>query len=65
MSSASPRRFNGVPATISVRIASSVSTVSSALVAIDPTAIALTRTFGARSAAMSRVMWVSAALAVP
>ena len=44
---------------------SSVSTVSSALVAIEPTAIALTRIFGARSAAMSRVMCVSAAFAVP
>ena len=65
MSSGSPSRFTGVRLTISLRIAVVVSTVSSAEVATEPTAIPLTRIFGARSAAMSRVMWLSAALAVP
>ena len=60
-----PSRFTGVRRTISSWISWLSSTISSALVATEPTAIALTRTFGARSAAISRVMCVSAAFAVP
>ena len=65
MSSGSPRRRSGVLASIAVRSPSSVRTMSSALVAVEPTAIALTRMRGAHSVAISRVRWVSAALAVP
>ena len=65
MSSASPRRRIGVFATISSCSGSLVTTMSSALVAIEPGATPLTRTLGAQSAASRRVMCASAALAVP
>ena len=65
MSSGSPNILSGVPSIMALRMTSSVSTVSSADVATDPTAMAFTRTRGARSAASSRVMWVSAPFAVP
>ena len=42
-----------------------VSTVSRAEVAVEPTAMAFTRIFGARSSARSFVKWVMAPLAVP
>ena len=65
MSSGRPSRRRGVASSMAVRSASSVSTVSSAEVAIEPVAIPLTRMCGARSAAMSRVRWLRAAFAVP
>ena len=65
MSSTSPNRLSGVRSTISVRSSSMVSTTSRAEVATEPTAIPFTRTRGARSAAISRVRWARAALAVP
>jgi hypothetical protein len=52
-------------ATISSCSGSLLTTMSSALVAIEPGATPLTRTLGAQSAASNRVMWASAALAVP
>jgi len=55
----------GVLPIISLRRLSSVSTTSSADVATDPTAMALTRTRGAQSAAINLVMCASAAFAVP
>jgi hypothetical protein len=48
-----------------VRSPSSCRTMSSADVAIEPTAMALTRIFGARSWAASRVQCDRPALAVP
>ena len=65
MSSGSPIRPSVVDRSIWVRSSSLVSTMSSAEVATDPTAIALTRILGARSAAASRVYCAKAAFAVP
>ncbi len=58
-------RPSGVFPSIAVRIPSSSVTISRAEVAIVPTAMALTRTRGDRSAAAMRVQWVSAPFAVP
>jgi len=65
MSATSPIRPSGVAASIARRVGSCFATTSSALVSTEPTAIALTRTCGARSAAASRVQCASAAFAVP
>ena len=65
MSSGSPGRCMGVPARNWLRRSSSVSTMSSERVATPPTSIAFTRTRGASSGAMLRVMRLSAALADP
>ena len=64
MSSASPIRLMGVPASLT-DLRSSFSTLSSASVTMAPGAMAFTRILGARSAAMVRVSWIIAALAVP
>ena len=59
------RAVDAVFETISSWMGSLLTTISSALVAIDPGATPLTRTLGAQSAASRRVMCASAALAVP
>ena len=64
MSSTSPSRPMGVSRTICDSI-SAFSTVCSASVRVEPTAMAFTRIFGANSCASSRVSMLSAPLAVP
>ena len=64
MSSGWPTRCIGVPSSSWVRIESSVRTWDSACVSTPPTSIAFTRTFGASSGAIARVIIDSAAFAV-
>ena len=64
MSSAWPTRCIGVLSSSWRRTESSVSTCDSAWVSTPPTSIAFTRTFGASSGAIARVIIESAALAV-
>jgi len=65
MSSTVPGRAIGVLASNCARSSSFVRTTCKASVATPPTEMALTRTFGATSAARFRVIMLSAAFAAP